>query len=243
MYGAGEGTFLESLFKHTFSQGWLEGIQGGNMFHGFMMGAVSGTGGHYIDKYAGSLRKIGEISANAILSGTVDEIGGGKFANGAITGAFSIMFNDMAHSHTLRYIKKQIEKDGELFFEEAYLWYVVGNGDALTVDASKIDLSFVDPQNLEIGKEYNVQMWNSGIKQGIVYGGITIVYKGNNYVKIKTDRYDFDIHPWTSFGESLRNIETIGAKLLHGKGTPYYIKFKGLNKIKHSYNKIKNLIL
>lgn len=243
MYGAGEGTFLESLFKHTFSQGWLEGIQGGNMFHGFMMGAVSGTGGHYIDKYAGSLRKIGEISANAILSGTVDEIGGGKFANGAITGAFSIMFNDMAHSHTLRYIKKQIEKDGELFFEEAYLWYVVGNGDALTVDASKIDLSFVDPQNLEIGKEYNVQMWNSGIKQGIVYGGITIVYKGNNYVKIKTDRYDFDIHPWTSFGESLRNIETIGAKLLHGKGTPYYIKFKGLNKIKHSYNKIKKLIL
>ena len=90
------------LFKHTFSQGWLEGIQGGNMFHGFMMGAVSGAGGHYIDKYAESLGMVGEISANAILSGTVDEIGGGKFANGAITGAFRIMFNDMMHKRIIR---------------------------------------------------------------------------------------------------------------------------------------------
>ena len=97
MYGAGEGTFLESLFKHTFSQGWLEGIQGGNMFHGFMMGAVSGAGGNYIHNNLQAIGRFGEISANAILSGTVSELGGGKFANGAITGAFSIMFNDMMH--------------------------------------------------------------------------------------------------------------------------------------------------
>ena len=88
---------LASIFKHTFSQGMLEGVQGGNMLHGFMMGAVSSTGGHYIDKYANTLGKVGEISANAVLSGTIDEIGGGKFANGAITGAFSVMFNDMMH--------------------------------------------------------------------------------------------------------------------------------------------------
>ena len=41
---------------------------------------------------------MGVISSNAVLSGTVSEIGGGKFANGAITGAFSVMFNDMMHS-------------------------------------------------------------------------------------------------------------------------------------------------
>ena len=41
--------------------------------------------------------RFGEISANAVFSGTVDELGGGKFANGAVTGAFSIMFNDMMH--------------------------------------------------------------------------------------------------------------------------------------------------
>jgi RHS repeat-associated protein len=88
---------LAKLFKHTFTQGFLEGVQGGNVYHGFMMGAVSSAGGHFIDKYANSMGKLGEITANAVLSGTVDEIGGGKFANGAVTGAFAIMFNDMMH--------------------------------------------------------------------------------------------------------------------------------------------------
>jgi hypothetical protein len=31
------------------------------------------------------------------LSGTVSELGGGKFANGAVTGAFSMIFNDLMH--------------------------------------------------------------------------------------------------------------------------------------------------
>ena len=96
-YASGGGTFLESMFKHTFSQGWLEGIQGGNMFHGFMMGAVSKAGGTLINSQINSFGEYGEIVANSILSGTIDEIGGGKFANGAITGAFSILFNDMMH--------------------------------------------------------------------------------------------------------------------------------------------------
>ena len=96
-HGSADDVLLQKLFKHTFSQGWLEGIQGGNMFHGMMVGAISGAGGHYIDKYQNTLGKAGEISANAVLGGTIDELGGGKFANGAITSAFSIMFNDMMH--------------------------------------------------------------------------------------------------------------------------------------------------
>jgi hypothetical protein len=51
------------------------------------------------------------------------------------------------------------------------------------------------------------------------------------------------MHPWDSVKETIRNIETVGAGLIHGKGTPFNIKFKGLNKINHNYNKIKNLIL
>lgn len=244
-YGSADDVLLQKLFKHTFSQGWLEGVQGGNMFHGMMMGAISGAGGHYIDKYAQSIGKVGEISANAVLSGTVSEIGGGKFANGAITGAFSIMFNDMMHGKDfiMRMIKKQIEKDGELVFSEAYLWYKIGGGKMITVDASKIDLNFIDPDQYEAGKEYDVQTWRSGIKQGIVYGGITIYYKGNNYATIRNDIYNFDMHSWDSFKEIIRNVETIGADFIHGKGTPFTIRFKGVNKINHNYNKINNLIL
>ena len=68
-------------------------------------------------------------------------------------------------------------------------------------------------------------------------------YIGDNYVTIKNDKYDFDMHPWDSFKEIVRNLETIGADLIHGKGTPFEIKFKGVNKINHTYNKIKNIIL
>ena len=88
---------IAKIFKHTFTQGLLEGIQGGNAIHGMMMGAVSGAGGHFINKYQTTLGRAGEIAASAVLGGTVDEIGGGKFANGAITSAFSTMFNDMMH--------------------------------------------------------------------------------------------------------------------------------------------------
>ena len=47
------------------------------------------------------------IVTNAVLSGTVSELGGGKFANGAITGAFVVMFNDLMHKR--RIWDKQLE--------------------------------------------------------------------------------------------------------------------------------------
>lgn len=89
--------FWLRIGAHTLSEGTMEGLQGGNMLHGFMMGATSSLGGSFIDNNLESLGKVGEVTANSILSGTVDEIGGGKFANGAITGAFTVMFNDMMH--------------------------------------------------------------------------------------------------------------------------------------------------
>ena len=58
------------------------------------------------------------IVTNAVLSGTVSEIGGGKFANGAITGAFAVMFNDLMHgSPKSQYIKFKHK-------ERAYLYMV-----------------------------------------------------------------------------------------------------------------------
>ena len=48
--------------------------------------------------------------ANAVLIGTVSEIGGGKFANGAVTGAFAMMFNDMMHQ-----VKDRMSTNDRLF--------------------------------------------------------------------------------------------------------------------------------
>ena len=100
--------FWRKIAAHTVSEGVIEGLQGGNVLHGFMMGATSSLGGSFIDKNLESWGKVGEIAANSILSGTLDELGGGKFANGAITGAFSMIFNEFAHRHFSDKILKKI---------------------------------------------------------------------------------------------------------------------------------------
>ena len=36
--------WLSSIFKHSFFEGGLEGLQGGDVFHGMLVGAVSSSG-------------------------------------------------------------------------------------------------------------------------------------------------------------------------------------------------------
>lgn len=96
-FASADENLLASLFKHSFSEGWLEGVQGGNVMHGFMIGTVSATGAYFFNNYHDELRYSGKLISNAVLSGTIEEIGGGKFANGALTGAFVFMFNDAMH--------------------------------------------------------------------------------------------------------------------------------------------------
>lgn len=57
--------------------------------------------------YGGSLSYAEQVVANAVLGGLVSELGGGKFANGAMTAAYTMMFNDLAH-------KKKNEKTSSL---------------------------------------------------------------------------------------------------------------------------------
>lgn len=90
--------FWLRIGAHTLSEGTIEGLRGGNAIHGFIIGGTASLGGSFINNNLESLGKTGEIIANSALSGIVDEIGGGKFANGAITGAFTILFNEMMHN-------------------------------------------------------------------------------------------------------------------------------------------------
>ncbi|MBO4719364.1 MAG: VCBS repeat-containing protein [Prevotella sp.] len=235
---AGDGSFLERLFKHTFSQGWLEGVQGGNIFHGMMMGAISGAGGHYIDKNLNTLGKAGEIAASAVLGGTVDELGGGKFANGAITSAFSIMFNDMIHPKNIteyrRLRKKEIEKDGKLSFYEAQEWWAIGNGETLEIDVNSLNLDFLDVSNMKPGFIWGQSLEPGGKHQWGVFGNVTIGYLGNNEVVVFPDYYDFNIIPNPNNDPDItrRNRWTKIDKVIHGNGNPYKIVFKGKYKLK-----------
>lgn len=95
-FAAGEGQLLERIFKHCFTEAMMEGVQGGNIAHGLISGAIYGLSDTYIGGNA-SMPDALKVSASVVIGGTVSELGGGKFANGAITSAFSMMFNGLMH--------------------------------------------------------------------------------------------------------------------------------------------------
>ena len=119
-----------------------------------------------------------------------------------------------------------IEKDGKLSFAEAMLWYQVGDGTPITVQASKLELRNLNVKQAAKDKGYNCFKWGNNLDEALVYGKISVTWKGGNTFKINTDRYDFNIE-WNDLF-TFRNFATFGAGILHGYGRSFNINFKGL---------------
>ena len=61
-------------------------------------GFLSGAGGTLLSPLAGMAQGYySKVVSNAVVGGTISQITGGKFANGAFSGAFRFMFNEWAH--------------------------------------------------------------------------------------------------------------------------------------------------
>ena len=72
-------------------------LSGGKFGHGFAAAGVTQAFAPAIDKIdKGSRFSAGRVAAAALVGGTASSLSGGKFANGAVTGAFSRLFNDEA---------------------------------------------------------------------------------------------------------------------------------------------------
>ncbi len=98
-YGVGEigGGWLARVSLHSVADGAMEALQGGHWEHGLMTGLVSAGGGELLSGYGTRLSDAQMLAGTAILGGVVSEIGGGKFANGAMTAAFQMMYNHFSH--------------------------------------------------------------------------------------------------------------------------------------------------
>nr|WP_280938404.1 RHS repeat-associated core domain-containing protein [Thioflexithrix psekupsensis] len=70
----------------TVAHGMVQGVstmaQGGRFEHGFLAGMMGKVGGHF------------GLVGSVVAAGTAAEISGGKFVNGAVSGAFVYLFND-----------------------------------------------------------------------------------------------------------------------------------------------------
>ncbi len=106
----GIGATIEKAAKHAFVDVWMGGVKnavyGGELspLRDAIGGALSSVGNGFIHN---SLDNTGlKVAASAVLGGTISEIGGGKFANGAVTGAYSMLFNELMHPKEDKTLKK-----------------------------------------------------------------------------------------------------------------------------------------
>ena len=165
----------------------------------------------------------------AIVGGTAAELGGGKFANGAVTAAFVMMYNEWAHTYPSKdkflYVKDRIDlnkdallagaKDGHLTLDEAIAWYRYGGGESLTVDASQLTVLDLSDRDIVLGTDY----W--------VHGQVSLLSDGT----IHKAPYNFEMHGTGNYDDGWLGVRdfatTMGHMYIGGQGQDYMIYYEG----------------
>jgi RHS repeat-associated protein len=88
----------KSALAHGSTQGVVAEANGGRFVQGFLSGSFSSLAGSQMAKSTALRNSVSaQAAASAVVGGTASTIGGGKFANGAISGLFVVAFNHLAH--------------------------------------------------------------------------------------------------------------------------------------------------
>ena len=99
LHEAGKMGFWERAFAHGGVQGAAAEVQGGEFRHGFYAGFFTASAAPVLsDGFTGMVEA-------AVIGGTASVLGGGKFANGAISGAFQYLLNDSQHDRDAAILK------------------------------------------------------------------------------------------------------------------------------------------
>jgi len=124
-----DGAFADEMFSNwagrTVAHGVVGGAaseaQGGSFRHGFLSSAASAGVmhirgvGRFFNADKGGAWIAARTAAAATIGGTASVLGGGKFANGAVTSAFQHLFNNESGS------KQRVK--GQYVHEETVEWY------------------------------------------------------------------------------------------------------------------------
>jgi len=219
--------------------GLLTSLQGGN----FLSGGLSDSFSAIVGFKAGALtrnaskfvKKVAYYVSGALSGGVGSLLGHGSFGSGAARGTIVTGLNHLAHLVEKGLGNTQpkdppewdLDGDGKLSLKEANNWYRNGGGKAITVPAGSVDLDFVDPSKWTKNQQMPVQTLLKS-SSGLVYGHLTLVYKGNNQFQILPDHYDFKMFEG---GYSFRNFATRIGHIVAGAGIPFKINFSGLNTV------------
>jgi len=97
---ASAGTKVGKALTHAISRAVITKAQGGKWSAGFWSGFANSALAPLASNAHTVLVK---VAMSTIVGGIVSELGGGKFANGTVTMAFVMLFNDLQH----KYLKQQ----------------------------------------------------------------------------------------------------------------------------------------
>jgi hypothetical protein len=150
-----------------------------------------------------------------MVGGTASAIGGGKFANGAVSSAMVYLFNDVAKDlagmgNTIRDISGKLNSDFEQRMFARY-WNskgdyklttsefndILGNSKVTNVNESSFTISLYDNKTYDYG-----------------IGSATVYYSSSNSDLHFYDNYNFDTKPWGSRSYSAE----VATRMTHNEG-------------------------
>ncbi|SMN17254.1 Rhs family protein [uncultured Candidatus Thioglobus sp.] len=159
-----ESGSMKTLAAHGLAGGIVQDRMGGSFGAGFLAGSV----GSYLGS-SGNAANTSELVTNtitdAVVGGTVSVIGGGKFANGAQTGAFRYLFNESMHSYLkeLRNIKEFREAENQAIKRHGSINYNFSeNGSNALYGNINIDLTGTQrmyPTDTSMYQSDNFESW------------------------------------------------------------------------------------
>lgn len=155
LYEAGQISFAARLAAHGVINGASSAAQGGKFKHGFLSGSFSAA----FSPISSQMGTVGGTIASAVVGGTAESLGGGKFANGAVTGAMVHVLNDLNHSESIP-IETSASTDGKIA--------VVGGFFDDTLNALGYNSPGRDLESFLRSKGYDVEYftWDEGSRLG-----------------------------------------------------------------------------
>ena len=195
------GVNKRTLFKaalHGLTRGAIQAAQGGKFKAGFMSGLSSafdvGTKG-----YGGF---VGRTTIMAVVGGTASALGGGKFANGAVSGAFVHMFNaEGAVKLFVKHIHSFFRSRISVVLDDAVLDTTKASRSANTLIYKKdgtFETAIKEFESLAVDSSIKIHR-NGSLRTGVMENGETISVRnfssggditlqmssGGNHIKIR----------------------------------------------------------
>ncbi len=176
---------LEKIASHA-GAGCISGAVGGS---GCGTGALSAGFAEMAGPALGDWgRGAGNTTKYAILGGVGSVLGGGKFENGAVTGAFGYLFNELLHEQNGRYLSGYETRDSK---SNDRIW--------------KLDPSGVDPSiKLDVVTALNASEAYGGGSLRVAQGYRTSAEQDALYAQGRTT--PGSIVTWARGGESIHNL-------------------------------------